>query len=143
MKEEKDVNIMTNIKRLRSVIQSTAHHAVSGMCYVHPHLGEKCKAIGIKSIDVNLLNPSFDPELQSITKELEASTNALREKFIELLASEHIKDSEIKSAYATFGFLRNRWPTSCYIEVVSVEGKKTEVAVDSTGKTAEILRASS
>ena len=134
---------MTSIKRLRSVIHSTAHHAVSGLCYVHPHLGEKCKEIGIKSISVNLLTPGFDAELQSITKELELSTNALREKFSELLASEHIQDSEIKSAYATFDFLRGRWPTSCYIEVVSTEGKKTEVAVDSSGKTAEILRASS
>ena len=26
-------------KRLRNVIQSTAHHAVSGLCYVHPHVG--------------------------------------------------------------------------------------------------------
>lgn len=134
---------MTSIKRLRSVIQSTAHHAVSGLCYVHPHLGEKCKEIGIKSIGINLLKPGFDAELLSITEELELSTNALREKFSELLVSENIKDSEIKSAYVTFGFLRGLWPTSCYIEVVTVEGKKIEVAVDSSGKTAEVLHANS
>jgi hypothetical protein len=134
---------MISIKRLRSVIQSTAHHAVSGLCYVHPHLGEECKKSGIKTINVNLMNSSFDPELPSITKELELSTNALREKFNELLSIEKIYASEIKSAYATFAFLRGRWPTSCYIEAVTVEGKKTEVAVDSSGKTAEILHASS
>jgi len=134
---------MTSIKRLRSVIQSTAHHAVSGLCYVHPHLGEKCKETGIKSIGVNLMKPGFDAELPSITKELELSTNALREKFNELLTVENIQASEIKSAYATFDFLRGRWPTSCYIEVVTSEGKKAEVAVDSSGKTAEVLHASS
>ena len=134
---------MTSIKRLRSVIQSTAHHAVSGLCYVHPHLGEECKKSGIKKISVNLVTPGFDPELPSITRELELSTNALREKFSELLAVENIPASGIKSAYATFGFLRGRWPTSCYIEAVTIEGKKTEVAVDSTGKTAEVLHASS
>ena len=133
---------MTSIKRLRSVIQSTAHHAVSGLCYVHPHLGEKCKEIGIKSIGVNLVKPGFNAELPSITKELELSTNALREKFKELLAVENIQASDIKGAYATFSFLRGRWPTNCYIEVITTEGKKTEVAVDSSGKTAEVLHAS-
>jgi hypothetical protein len=134
---------MTSIKRLRSVIQSTAHHAVSGLCYVHPHLGEKCKELGINSIGVDLLKPGFDVEFPSITKELELSTNALREKFHELLAVENISASEIAGSYATFGFLRGRWPTSCYIKVITVEGKKTEVAVDSSGKTAEVLHARS
>jgi len=134
---------MTSIKRLRSVIQSTAHHAVSGLCYVHPHLGEECKKSGIKTISFNLINSGFNPELPSITGELELSTNALREKFSELLSIERIQVPEIKSAYATFAFLRGRWPTSCHIEAVTVEGKKTDVAVDSSGKTAEILRASS
>ena len=134
---------MTSIKRLRSVIQSTAHHAVSGLCYVHPHLGEKCKETGIKSIGVNLMKPGFDAELRSITKELQLSTNALRQKFNELLAIERIELSEIKSAYATCAFLRGRWPASCHIEAITIEGTKVEVAVDSSGKTAEILHASS
>lgn len=134
---------MTSIKRLRSVIQSTAHHAVSGLCYVHPHLGEECKKSGIKTICVNLVTPGFDPELPSMTRELEMSTNALRVKFNELMVIENIQASEIKSAYSKFSFLRGRWPTSCYIEVVTFEGKKTEVAVDSSGKTAEVLHASS
>ena len=134
---------MTSIKRLRSVIQSTAHHAVSGLCYVHPHLGEICKKHGIKSIGINLLEPGFNLELPAITRELELSTNALREKFDKLLVVENIHPSELKSALAIFNFLRGRWPTSCYIEVETTEGKKTEVAVNSSGKTAEILHASS
>ena len=134
---------MTSIKRLRSVVQSTAHHAVSGLCYVHPHLGEECKKTGIKTISVNLMTLGFDPELPSTTRELELSTSALREKFNELLAVENIQAQELKSASATFGFLRGRWPSSCYIEVVTFEGKKTEISVDSSGKTAEILHASS
>ena len=134
---------MTSIKRLMSVIQSTAHHAVSGLCYVHPHLGEKCQEMGLRSIGVDLMKPGFDVKLLSITKESELSTNALREKFNELLAVEHIQAAEIKSAYARFGFVRGRWPSSCFIKVTTTEGKKAEVAVDSTGKTTEVLHASS
>ena len=61
---------------------------------------------------------------------MEFSTNALREKFCEILAIENIQSSEVESAIATFDFLRGKWPTSCYIEVVTVEGKKVEVAVE-------------
>lgn len=128
---------MTNVKRLRSVIQSTAHHAMSGLCYIHPHLGEMCKKLELESISVNLVNSGFSAKLPAITKELEFSTNALREKFCEILAIENIQSSEVESAIATFDFLRGKWPTSCYIEVVTVEGKKVEVAVDSLGKLAE------
>ena len=73
---------------------------------MHPHLGEKCKELGIRSIGVNLLKPGFDAELPSVTKELELSTNALREKFHELLVVEKIPASEIQSGYATFNFIR-------------------------------------
>jgi hypothetical protein len=89
------------------------------------------------------MKSGFDTELTSITKELELSTSALREKFSELLVVENIQASEIISAYATFGFLRGRLPTSCYIEVITIEGKKAEIAVDSLGRTAEVLHAGS
>ena len=131
---------MTSIKRLRSVIQSTAHHAVSGLCYIHPHLGEECKKEGLKKITLNLLKPEFTPKLTSVTNELELSTNVLREKFRELLLVENIQVSDIENAIIVFDFRRGKWPTSSYIEAVTVEGKKAEVAVDSSGNTAEVLR---
>ena len=95
---------MTSIKRLRSVIQSTAHHAVSGLCYIHPHLGEECKKEGLKKITLNLLKPEFTPKLTSVTNELELSTNALREKFRELLLVENIQVSDIENAIIVFDF---------------------------------------
>jgi hypothetical protein len=127
-------------KRLRSVIQSTAHHAVSGLCYVHPHLGSQCKDLGIKSVRVGLLEPSFDPSLGDIPKELSLSTNALREKFDEILASEHISRNEIKDAYATFEFLQAKWPVGCCVSAYDLQGKKIEAAVGSDGNSAEVLR---
>lgn len=134
---------MTSIKRLRSVIQSTAHHAVSGLCYVHPHLGEACKELGIKDMTLNLLKPEITPRIQNITKEIELSTEALRQKFKELLEVEHISTSDIENAFTIFNFNQGRWPSSCYIEVTTKEAKKVVVAVDSSGKTAEVLHAHS
>lgn len=125
------------------MIQSTAHHAVSGLCYVHPHLGEACKELGIKDISINLLEPEINPRLQNVTKEIELSTDALRQKFKELLEVEHISTFEIENAFTTFNFNQGRWPSSCYIEVTTKECKKVDVAVDSSGKTAEVLHAHS
>lgn len=56
-----------------------------------------CKKSGTKKINVNLVTPGLDPELPSVTKELELSTNGLKEKLSELLAFENIQASEIKS----------------------------------------------
>lgn len=127
-------------KRLRSVIQSTAHHAVSGLCYVHPHLGAVCKGLGIKSVQVGLLEANFDPALGEIPKELSLSTNALRERFKEILASEHISPNEVQEAYATFQFLQAKWPVGCCVRVRNSKGKLIEAAVGSDGNSAEVLR---
>ena len=127
-------------KRLRSVIQSTAHHAVSGLCYVHPHLGSVCKGLGIKSVQVGLLEEKFDPVLGKIPNELSLSTNALREKFLEILALEHITPNEVQEAYATFEFLQSKWPVGCCVSVRDSKGKLIEAAVGSDGKSAEVLR---
>jgi hypothetical protein len=113
---------------------------VSGLCYVHPHLGEECAKTDIKRVRVNLLQPGFEPALLDVTKELELSTTALREKFTELLKAENIDHKDIKRAGAMFSFYQGRWPSSCFLEVVTSENKKLEVAVDSAGKTAEVLR---
>lgn len=130
---------MISIKRLQCVVQSTAHHAVSGLCEVHPHLAEACEDAGLQSIAINFLQPGFEPRLTTISNELKLSTGALREKFAELLDVENIEASGIQDAFAIFRFARGRWPSSCYIAVTINDGKKVDVAVDSIGRTAEIL----
>ncbi|MCW9096628.1 MAG: hypothetical protein OQJ93_04500 [Ignavibacteriaceae bacterium] len=112
---------------------------MSGLCNVHPHLGKACKNIGIQKISVNLLEPGFEPSLLKITRELQLSTYALREKFSELLKVEKINIENIMKAYALFSFYKDSWPSSCYIEIFTQEGKKLEIAVDSIGNTAEEL----
>lgn len=134
---------MISMKRLRNIVHSIAHHAMSGLCYVHPHLGTLAKDLGIKSISVNLINSNFDPEIPSPSKELLLSTNALREKFQSLLSSEDISLEDIQSAWATFDFLHGVWPTSCYVRIEITNGKFIEDAVDSTGQRAEILHTNS
>lgn len=109
-------------KRLRSVLHSTAHHAVSGLCYVHPHLGEHCKVLGLKEISVSLLTPEFDPPIEKLSKEIVYSTDALREKFREITQSEGMTEESFSSASARFSFSEGSWPSSCQVSVVTAEG---------------------
>ncbi len=130
---------MTKIKRLRSVVHCTGHHAISGLSFVHPHLGEACKDNKISSVSVNLLKEEFIPKLRSISKELNLSTTALRKTFIEFLNKENISNNEIVKAYILFNFINDIWPSSCYLEVTTIENRTIEVALDSLGAKATVL----
>ena len=88
---------------------------------------------------MGLKEPIIEPDLATITKEFEPSINALRAKFADILSAEEIAISEIESAKIVFNFLHGEWPTSCYVEAITVESKQAEVAVDSDGKTANPL----
>jgi hypothetical protein len=130
---------MIHTKRLRSVIHSTAHHGVSGLSFLHPHAGEACRNAGIHTIAVDLLKPGFIPPISNTTKELKLSSEALRNKFANLLCAEGIEPSTIVQGFAQFAFHNDIWPSTCYVQVVTTEGKMLEVAVDSIGSKTEVL----
>jgi hypothetical protein len=130
-------------KRLRSVVHSTAHHSVSGLCYVHPHLGAICKQLGYREILIDLLRPGFEPELANITRELEHSTAALREFFRDVLGSEKIDESALKSAEIIFFFQKGRWPSGSIVRVVTDQNKIVESCVDSSGRRSNSLQSNS
>ena len=131
---------MIRIKRLRSVVHSAAHHAVSGLCYVHPHLGAECRKYSYNQICVDLINLSFEPKIEVISTEISLSVSALRETFFELLASENIEDSAITGVEATFFFQRSTWPHACVVRVTINESQVVERCVDSSGRSGEILK---
>ena len=134
---------MPSTKRLRSVTHSTAHHSVSGLCYVHPHLGAVCKEQSYREISVNLLTHGFKPEPKNISREPELSTNALREFFSGVLESEKVSMAELNSAEAIFFFHNGCWPSAAVVRVITNENKKIESCVDSSGRRGEILQVSS
>ena len=131
---------MPSTKRLRSVTHSIAHHSVSGLCYVHPHLGTICKEHSYREISVNLIAPGFNPELKNISRELELSTHALRELFCGVLESEKMNIAELTSAEAIFFFYEGRWPSASVVRIITNENKEIECCVDSSGMRAEILQ---
>ena len=132
---------MRSTKRLRSVVHSIAHHAMSGLCYVHPHLGQARKPLGAERVTVDLLNSRIEPSLSPPTREIELSTHAFRETFSRLLETEALQISDLTAAAATFFFKGDStWPDGCLVEVETPSGIKLEDAVGFDGHRAEILR---
>jgi hypothetical protein len=132
---------MRSTKRLRSVVHSIAHHAMSGLCYVHPHLGQARKLLGVERISVDLLHSTVESLPKPLPRAIELSTDALSEKFFDLLASESLSRSDVVSAIATFFYKGDcTWPEACLVRIQTTSGAESEDAVGHDGRRAEILR---
>jgi hypothetical protein len=130
---------MPSTKRLRSVVHSIAHHAMSGLCCVHPYLGQARKALGVERISVDLLRSTIEPALNPLPSKIEVSTDALRERFVALLSSESLDAGDLASAVATFVYKGDRtWPDACLVQVQTTAGIKVEDAVADNGRRCRI-----
>jgi hypothetical protein len=131
---------MRSAKRARSVAHSLAHHAMSGLCFVHPHLGEQCRKHQKRQATIDLIQP-FESAVPGVwPKPLELSLVALGKTFQELLGKEHIDPGYITSATALFDFRADQWPTACLARLALADGKSVDVAVGLDGREAEVVR---
>lgn len=131
---------MASTKRLRSVIQSTAHHAMSGLCYVTNHLGVFCEARNLDRATVDLLKGAVVTSDKIIAEPLRLSANALGNRFVQILTAEGIAVSDLRSATIEFHFKKWAWPLGCHIRVETIDGVSLEDTSDEFGKRAETLR---
>lgn len=130
---------MLRMKRLRSVAQSTAHHSVSGLCYIHPHLGEACKKSALGRAEINLLPEAPKSHFEESSPRIAGGAKGLREQFLKILRSEGMSREDVSEASALFFFDQRMWPRGCRLRVVSATGGVIEVTVDEFGNPAEIL----
>jgi len=93
---------MTSAKRLRSVCHSIAHHAVSGLSYIHPHLLEAARSAGVAQIEVQLLETDPCPERFRSNEPLRKSLKTLKDKFEAILKSEGFSLSDLAHAKLSF-----------------------------------------
>ena len=130
---------MRSAKRARSVAHSLAHHAMSGLCYVHPHLGAQCRKHQKRQVTIDLLQPEKSNVPGVWPKPLELSLVALRQTFVDLLDKERIDLGYISSATALFEFRSDHWPNACLARLSLADGKSISVAVGFDGRKAEVV----
>ncbi|WP_133155094.1 hypothetical protein [Kinneretia aquatilis] len=127
---------MPSIKRLSSVCHSAAHHAVSALSYVHPHLGQACDAAGVESSAVDLLAEDIYPSSLPRLEPLALALTALRDRFGAILTSEGFAPSDLHRALLHFEFspeLPDYFCRRCSAVIVATNGKSFMHAVDWLG----------
>lgn len=127
---------MPSEKRLNSVCHNIAHHAVSGLSYIHPHLRRACKAVGLEAIVIDLGTQSPCPaQFQSI-EPLRLSLASLRNKFIEILRAEGFSETGVAEVKLLFEFTQefpDDYCSNCHARIVLRSGKVFRDAVNFMG----------
>lgn len=123
---------MATHKRLNSVSHSIAHHAVSGLSYLHPHLCRACKLENLNSVTVELLEENPYPKCLQSCNPLELALLALKEKLSQILISEGYSLSELTSAKLRFEFepsFKDDYCSNCCAQLTAKSGKSYEAFV--------------
>ena|SRR5438105_2274239 len=132
---------MPSQKRIASIAQSTAHHAVSGLCFVNPHLRRACIEIGRTACSIELLaeNPC-PPDFRRI-EPIRLSVIALKDKFVEIAKSEGFSPTDFREAVLRYEFppLRDDYSSNCVVSITTNSGYSVTRAVDYLGNGAEVL----
>lgn len=127
---------MPSEKRFSSVCHNIAHHAVSGLSYVHPHLRRACKTAGLESIVIDLGPGNPCPtQFQSI-EPLRLSLQSLRNTFIEILNSEGFSVESVAEVKLLFEFTQqfpDDYCSNCHAYIVLQSGKVFRDAVNYMG----------
>ncbi|WP_394165525.1 hypothetical protein [Neptunomonas phycophila] len=111
---------MASHKRLKSVVQSSAHHAVSALSFVHPHLGQACEEAGLDSIEICLSDVEPCPIRFLNIEPLRLALNILKETFYGLVVTEGFEPKDIKSAKMVFEFKHGQLDHYCSVCTVSL-----------------------
>jgi hypothetical protein len=109
---------------------------VSSLSYVHPHLRQACRVIGMPCARINLKAKNPCPEAFKYIEPLRLSLSALREKFESILTAEGFTFADIESVDLTFYFTAefpDDYCSICDAEVVSTAGKNYRYVVDYMG----------
>ncbi len=92
-----------SFKKLNGIAHDIAHHAQSGLSYLHPYLANGCKTLGIAEITLDLLEDPYPSDFP-VTKPLTLSTLALKEKFFKMISTLDTSPTELESAILIFHF---------------------------------------
>ena len=122
-------------KRLRSVCHSLAHHTVSGLSWLHPHLAQACRAGHQRVAHIDLLAASPYPTGASEMQPLRLALQALRARLEQILASEGMALRDLATAAVAIEFTSDDddYCTTCHAFLALPASHLVSYAVDVRG----------
>jgi hypothetical protein len=95
---------MPSLKHLNGIAQSIGHHAQSGLSWLHPHMGQACRAARVTEASIELLaEQPYPPELPR-SEPLFLALGELRKRLVSLLDKYELVEEDVLSAKLTFSF---------------------------------------
>ena len=99
---------MSSSKHFKGVAYDIIHHAVSGLSYLHPHLGDACEEAQINEVKIELLAKEVYPKKLPLKKPLKFALSSLQVKMKEIVEKKNLSLSSISRLDLLFKFEKNR-----------------------------------
>ena len=116
---------MSSTKRLSSVCHNIAHHAASGLSFIHPHLRRACRAIGIERIVIDLTRDDPYPDQLQPNDPLQRALISLRKKSQAILSAQGFTLEEIDhlDLHVSFSSKPGDYCSNCDVTLTHKNGK--------------------
>jgi len=89
---------MSSQRVLAGVAHSIAHHAASGLSYVHPHLFHACASVAVHEATIDLLSDNPYPLGLPTVEPLRLSLGCVARKFKSILLAHGLSISDVSDA---------------------------------------------
>ena len=112
---------MARVNRIGSVCHNIAHHAASGVSFLHPHILQASTALGIRELEVNLLDQHPCPLSCRNSEPLRLALGDVRLKLSSILKAEGMTLDDLDRALLTFiraPEARDDYATICRAQLV-------------------------
>ena len=127
---------MQSEKRIKSICHNIAHHAISGLSFLNPHLYDVSINDNSNFIVLDLLAINPCPDKYLSNQYLSNAAGTLKTKFEEMLKSENYSIDSFEKATLRFEFpLEDSNCTNCEAQFITKRGLKIIYYLDYTGKT--------
>ena len=93
---------MATQRELLGIAHNIAHHAQSGLSWLHPHLAEACRFALVDAAEVELLDPQPYPLALPRRKPLEGALQDLQTRFWGMLELQGISRDSVQSVRLKF-----------------------------------------
>jgi hypothetical protein len=114
---------MTSLKNLQAVAHDIAHHAQSGLSWLHPHFGRACREASVLETSIDLLVQHPYPAGLPSHEPLALALTGLHQRFLDMLSRYHLREADVESAELHFAFKPDpRDDYSCLVRSVLRSG---------------------
>ena len=110
---------MPKAKLLNGVAHDIAHHALSGLSCLHPHLSETCRKVGVWEVALDLTSKSPLPPNLPDYEPLRLASQALHRTFLGMLENFGFTLADVATAKLTFSVAKNAPDDYSYVSCTS------------------------